>query len=56
MKTNSKTSNLSKSYAIFVRSSYGDLLMADPLIKYIKSLHKDNQISLFVEEKNYRNQ
>ena len=52
MKTNSKTSNLSKSYAIFVRSSYGDLLMADPLIKYIKSLHKDNQISLFVEEKN----
>jgi ADP-heptose:LPS heptosyltransferase len=52
MKTITKTSNLGKSYAIFVRSSYGDLLMTDPLIKYIKSLHQDNQISLFVEEKN----
>ena len=30
---------LSKSFAIFVRSSYGDLLMVDPLIKYIKQLN-----------------
>jgi ADP-heptose:LPS heptosyltransferase len=41
-----------KSYAIFVRSSYGDLLMVDPLIKYIKSLNRKNKITLFVEEKN----
>jgi len=43
---------LSKSFAIFVRSSYGDLLMVDPLIKYIKQLNTDNKITLFVEDKN----
>jgi len=42
----------SKSFAIFVRSSYGDLLMVDPLIKYIKQLNTDNKITLFVEDKN----
>ena len=42
---------LSKSFAIFVRSSYGDLLMVDPLIKYIKQLNTDNKITLFVEDK-----
>jgi ADP-heptose:LPS heptosyltransferase len=47
-----KNQNLAKSYAIFVRSSYGDLLMTDPLIKYIKSLNTNNKITLFVEEKN----
>jgi ADP-heptose:LPS heptosyltransferase len=52
MKTKYVEKNLGKSYAIFVRSSYGDLLMVDPLIKYIKSLNKNNKISLFVEEKN----
>ena len=43
---------LPKSFAIFVRSSYGDLLMVDPLIKYIKQLNTDNKITLFVEDKN----
>jgi len=43
---------LSKSFAIFVRSSYGDLLMVDPLIKYIKQLNTHNKITLFVEDKN----
>ena len=43
---------LSKSFAIFVRSSYGDLLMVDPLIKYIKQLNTNNKITLFVEDKN----
>ena len=42
---------LSKSFAIFVRSSYGDLLMVDPLIKYIKQLNTHNKITLFVEDK-----
>ena len=42
---------LPKSFAIFVRSSYGDLLMVDPLIKYIKQLNTDNKITLFVEDK-----
>ena len=41
-----------KSFAIFVRSSYGDLLMTDPLIKYIKCLNINNKITLFVEDKN----
>ena len=43
---------LPKSFAIFVRSSYGDLLMVAPLIKYIKQLNTDNKITLFVEDKN----
>ena len=43
---------LPKSYAIFVRSSYGDLLMVDPLIKYIKQANTTNKITLFVEDKN----
>ena len=42
---------LPKSFAIFVRSSYGDLLMVNPLIKYIKQLNTDNKITLFVEDK-----
>tara|TARA_B100000929_G_scaffold129588_1_gene102615 strand:+ start:192 stop:419 length:228 start_codon:yes stop_codon:yes gene_type:complete len=42
---------LPKSFAIFVRSSYGDLLVVDPLIKYIKQLNTDNKITLFVEDK-----
>jgi ADP-heptose:LPS heptosyltransferase len=41
-----------KSYALFVRSSYGDLLMVDPLIKYIKKINPNNKITLFVEDKN----
>ena len=49
------TSNESpKSYAIFARSSYGDLLMTDPLIKYIKNINVNNKITLFVEDKNYQ--
>ena len=44
----------SKSYAIFARSSYGDLLMTDPLIKYIKNINVNNKITLFVEDKNYQ--
>ena len=43
-----------KSYAIFVRSSYGDLLMTDPLIKYIKRLNTNNKITLFVEDNNFQ--
>ena len=43
-----------KSFAIFVRSSYGDLLMTDPLIKYIKRLNTNNKITLFVEDKNFQ--
>jgi ADP-heptose:LPS heptosyltransferase len=43
-----------KSYAIFVRNSYGDLLMTDPLIKYIKNLNRKNIISLFVDDKNFQ--
>jgi len=41
-----------KSFAIFVRSSYGDLLMTDPLIKLIKSINSKNKITLFVDDKN----
>ena len=41
-----------KSFAIFVRSSYGDLLMTDTLIKYIKYLNINNKITLFVEDRN----
>ena len=37
---------LPKSFAIFVRSSYGDLLMVDPLIKYIKQLNSEDIITL----------
>ena len=51
MITNNK---IAKSFAIFVRSSYGDLLMADPLIRYIKNLNIDNKITLFVEDKNFQ--
>jgi ADP-heptose:LPS heptosyltransferase len=54
MKTRPKNTNLKKSYAIFVRSSYGDLLMVDPLVKYIKQLNKNNTVDLFIEEKNYQ--
>ena len=43
---------LPKSFAIFVRSSYGDLLMTDPLIKLIKSINSKNKITLFVDDKN----
>jgi len=43
-----------KSFVIFVRSSYGDLLMTDPLIKYIKRLNINNTITLFVEDKNFQ--
>jgi len=48
----SNINQLPKSYAIFVRSSYGDLLMVDPLIKYIKQVNTNNKITLFVEDKN----
>jgi len=48
----SNINQLPKSYAIFVRSSYGDLLMVDPLIKYIKQVNTNNKITLFVEGKN----
>ena len=41
-----------KSFAIFIRSSYGDLLMTDTLIKYIKYLNINNKITLFVEDRN----
>ena len=41
-----------KSFAIFVRSSYGDLLMTDPLIKFIKSINPKNKITLIVDDKN----
>jgi ADP-heptose:LPS heptosyltransferase len=41
-----------KSFAIFVRSSYGDLLMIDPLIKFIKRSNPENKITLFVDDKN----
>ena len=43
-----------KSYAIFIRGSYGDLLMTDPLIKLIKGLNLNNKITLFVDENNYQ--
>ena len=46
--------NLEKTYAIFVRSSYGDLLMTVPLIKYIKTLNNKNKITLFVDNKNFQ--
>lgn len=51
MNTNFTSLKSPKSYAIFVRSSYGDLLMVDPLIRYIKKLNYDNKIDLFVEDK-----
>jgi ADP-heptose:LPS heptosyltransferase len=51
MKTKFSSLNSPKSYAIFVRSSFGDLLMVDPLIKYIKELNLENKIDLFVEVK-----
>ena len=41
-----------KSFAIFVMSSYGDLLMTDTLIKYIKYLNINNKITLIVEDRN----
>ena len=41
-----------KSFAIFVRSSYGDLMMTDPLIKLIKSINSKNKVTLFVDDKN----
>ncbi len=44
----------SKSYAIFARSSYGDLLMTDPLIKFIKNINNNNLVTLFVEDKNFQ--
>jgi ADP-heptose:LPS heptosyltransferase len=43
-----------KSYALFVRNSYGDLLMTDPLIKFIKNLNHKNEITLFVDDKNFQ--
>ena len=43
-----------KSFAIFVRSAYGDLLMVAPLINFIKKLNAKHKITLFVEEKNYQ--
>ena len=46
--------NLEKTYAIFVRNSYGDLLMTAPLIKYIKTLNNKNKITLFVDNKNFQ--
>ena len=48
----SLNNKLPKSVAIFVRSSYGDLLMTDPLIKLIKSINSKNRITLFVDDKN----
>ena len=45
----------SKSYAIFARSSYGDLLMTDPLIKYIKNINVNNKITLFADMLNITN-
>ena len=48
----SLNNKLPKSFAIFVRSSYGDLLMTDPLIKLIKSINSKNTITLFVDDKN----
>jgi len=41
-----------KSFAIFVRSAYGDLLMTSPLINFIKKQNTRHKITLFVEEKN----
>lgn len=41
-----------KTYALLVRSSYGDLLMTAPLINYIRKINQSNRIALFVEEKN----
>jgi len=43
-----------KSFAIFVRSAYGDLLMVSPLINFIKKQNTRHKITLFVEEKNYQ--
>jgi len=43
-----------KSFAIFVRSAYGDLLMVSPLINFIKKQNINHNITLFVEEKNYQ--
>lgn len=43
-----------QSYAIFARSSYGDLLMTDPLIKFIKNINQNNIVTLFVEDKNFQ--
>jgi ADP-heptose:LPS heptosyltransferase len=48
----SNISQSKKSFALFVRSSYGDLLMVDPLIRYIKKTNPRNSITLFVEDKN----
>ncbi len=41
-----------KSFALFVRSAYGDLLMVAPLINFIKQQNVDHKITLFVEDKN----
>jgi len=43
-----------QSFAIFVRSAYGDLLMVAPLINLIKQKNVHNKVTLFVEEKNYQ--
>ena len=43
-----------KSFAILARTSYGDLLMTDTLIKYIKYLNINNKITLFVEDRNFQ--
>ena len=44
--------NQPKSFALFVRSAYGDLLMVAPLINFIKQQNVDHKITLFVEDKN----
>ncbi len=43
-----------KSFAIFVRSAYGDLLMVSPLINFIKQQNSQHKITLFVEDKNFQ--
>jgi len=40
-----------KSFALFVRSAYGDLLMVAPLINFIKQQNIDHKVTLFVEDK-----
>ena len=44
--------NQPKSFALFVRSAYGDLLMVAPLINFIKQQNVDHKVTLFVEDKN----
>ena len=51
METRFNISN-SNSIAIFVRSSYGDLIMTIPLINVIKKINPNCYIKIFAEDKN----